>query len=138
MRHRLAALLLLAASTPLNSIASVPSFKTEDLQSIDAGYLQLQWEAEEGADITLQRSRNADFSDPVTVYQGKGRALFVSGLAEGDVYFRLEDSAANASDILTIKVRHQSLKRALYLMLLGGLTTLATIFVIIKGARNAR
>ena len=78
MRHRLAALLLLAASTPLNSIASVPSFKTEDLQSIDAGYLQLQWEAEEGADITLQRSRNADFSDPVTVYQGKGRALQVS------------------------------------------------------------
>ena len=72
------------------------------------------------------------------MYQGKGRALFVSGLAEGDVYFRLEDSAANASDILTIKVRHQSLKRALYLMLLGGLTTLATIFVIIKGARNAR
>lgn len=135
MRFLLSILFLAAILHPSAAWADIV-FTTPDQQIVDAGYIKLEWTNEAAVPIRLEQARLADFSDAVAIYEGAGDTLFVSGLSDGDYFFRVVDAKGAASSVLAATVQHQPLDRALMLLALGAATTLATVFVILKGARD--
>ncbi|MEZ4375593.1 MAG: fibronectin type III domain-containing protein [Polyangiaceae bacterium] len=107
-----------------------------------AGSATLNWKAEHtgGPEPTyqLQRSADASFSDPKTLYTGPDQGRYVSGLLDGSYYFRVRarqgDTAWSAwSKPQELVVTHWPESRALSLMGIGALVFLATAFVVLRG-----
>jgi hypothetical protein len=91
----------------------------------------------------LQRSRDSLFSNARTLYKGSDLASFVSGLPNGDYYFRVrtildKPGSAAWSKTLLLRVRHQSLVLAFTLFGLGAVVFVSTVLLIIIGNRNAK
>lgn len=78
----------------------------------------------------------SDFSDARTVYRGSATGYFLSGLANGEYYFRLEGKSGAVSAPVRLEVMHQSLQRAIWLSAIGMLVTLAIVLTILRGARD--
>ena len=111
---------------------AMPQFAQTEPMTSDSGYFLIEWqsEGEVALELTDPRGTSRD------IYSGANRAVFVSGLGEGDYTARLRDAAGNASEPLTLEVRHQSVSRALWLVALGALAFVATTIVILRGARD--
>jgi hypothetical protein len=114
--------------------AAAPAFAGGPELASDTGHVLLGWDADEP--VTLSIAGSADFSDARPVYRGSGRSYFLSGLATGDYYLRLEGESGAVSPPVRLKVVHQSLERALWLTLIGLVITLAIIGTILRGARH--
>ena len=112
------------------------NFISDRSQVVDAGYVRLEWANPQNAEVELQQSTHADFTDARTRYRGTGHALFISGLANGDYRFRIGTDNDGWSEPILVSVRHQSLQRALQFLAIGALTAVATMLVIVKGARD--
>lgn len=137
---RLSALLLLGgvllAAAPVAT--AVPPLQT-DTRVATAGYFRLSWPGEGAADYVLQQGRSADFRDGITIYSGPDEATVLSGLADGDYYYRLrERDGRHWSDTVSVEVRHHPLSRALGFFTLGAVMFLATLGVLIRGTRSNR
>lgn len=94
----------------------------------------MRWEAAQP--VTLELARDGDFASARTVYEGRNTQVFLSGLSDGEYAARLRGTNGSLSQPLALTVRHQSLSRALLLVALGALAFLATLFVILRGARD--
>ena len=127
-------LIALPAQAQPSSASAPPTFSTSAPLETDAGYTLIAWNADEP--VTLEIAHAPDFADAKTLYNGRNKAFFVSGLANGDYLLRLRGADGNVSTPLELTVRHQSLQRALWLALIGAIVTLAIIAVILKGARD--
>jgi hypothetical protein len=125
-----------------------PVFLSETAQDTASGHVQLEWGTEEAASETLlfelQRSETPTFANPVTLYQGPDTGTFLSGLSDGDYYFRLraqtvEGNARSAwSSPLRVTVQHHAMALAMGLFALGGVVFLSTVTVLIQGDRAMR
>jgi hypothetical protein len=137
LHHPLVLCVLLLAS-PGASLAA-PTLET-DTQLATAGYYQLQWDGTGATDHELQESPQADFSDPVTLYQGSDRATMLTGRPDGEYHYRLralhEDGPGPWSKTLRVEVRHHPLSRALLFFAMGALVFLATLAAILVGNRR--
>ena len=100
------------------------------------GHIKLEWRSAMETSYELQQSDTDDFADPKIVYRGPDRASFISGLRDGTYYYRVRAHDSGWSDIITINVRHQSLKLAFALFGIGGVVFLLTVFVVVHGARS--
>lgn len=131
-----AVLLLIALpAQALPSSSPTPlAFSASDPLKTDTGHTLISWNA--GEPVTLEIAQAPDFADARTLYSGRNKAFFVSGLTDGDYLLRLRGANGEISAPLELKVHHQSLQRALWLALVGAIVTLAIIAVILRGARD--
>lgn len=104
-----------------------------DLTS-DTGYVMLNWHS--GKPVSLMIATMPDFSDAVTVYDGEAHSFFLSGLDDGHFFLRLREDGGAVSAPVELSVTHQSLARALWLLTIGALITLAIVVTILRGARD--
>ena len=125
-------MLLLA---PGASTAS-PLFENEAVLSSDTGYVSLNWSNPDHQKIELQQANSPDFENAQTLYEGKNKSLFVSGLRDGTYYFRLCDQQGTWSAPVKLHVKHHAIEKAWALFALGALVFLSIIFVIIRGAKE--
>jgi len=127
----------------------VPEFNGPHKVENNAGQIKLVWSLADTLlysrlfTFELQQSVNASFSNPRTLYKGSDLASFISGLRDGDYYFRvrtvLDGTSASAwSEPLLLQVHHQSLTLAFTLFGLGAIVFVSTVLLIIIGNRNAQ
>jgi hypothetical protein len=110
-----------------------------------SGSFAIRWSSGQLAafdQFELQQGRNRDFSEARLIYSGPDRASYLSGLPNGDFYYRVRgvDTRLNrksrwASPIHRI-VRHPSLEFAVSMLSVGGLVFLSTIGIVVSGARK--
>lgn len=120
------------------AFADPPSLSANPDVSND-GKVVLEFEKTENAEIELQQATDPDFTDALTRYRGADPASVLTGLAEGDYYFRIRlTSEENWS--APVRVRVKFMKRGqLYLLLGTGLVVVAMIVLtILLGASQAR
>lgn len=139
------ALSLLIASGPLlagEAPPLAPPTLSADTAVATAGYYRLSWTPPDAAAplaFELQESSAPDFTGAVIAYRGPDRATTHSGRADGDYHFRVRalagDVAGAWSTPVIVQVRHHSLLRAGLFFALGALVFVATLGLILRGAR---
>jgi len=87
----------------------------------------------------LQWATHDDFSDADDYYRGPDLATYISGLANGNYYFRLREVRAGSgrsdwSVPVKVVVEHHSLNLAFTLFGIGGLVFALTLLVVLRGA----
>lgn len=107
-----------------------------DTDVATAGYFQLRWSAS-GA-VELEESTTADFDAPRIIYSGSDAATVISGKPDGDWYYRIRTASAKQGPSNTVKVsvRHHPIGRAAAYFTVGAVVFLATVLVIVNGARE--
>ncbi|HEX2140109.1 MAG TPA: hypothetical protein VHG33_10395 [Woeseiaceae bacterium] len=105
-------------------------------QVASAGYFQLSWNAD--GEVVVQEARAADFVSPRVVYRGSDNARVMSGKPDGDWFYRARTagSGSDFGNVVKVTVQHHSLGRAFAFFSLGAVVFLATLGVIIRGARS--
>ena len=127
----------------------IPAFDMPAENHIAAGYIKLVWKLDGASEGTqrpafeLQESSSHSFESSKTIYEGPDFATYISGLPDGEYYYRVRvkttpDLPANSwSSAVAVFVEHQSLQLAIWLFVLGGSVFLATVALIIYGARTS-
>jgi len=94
-------------------------FLTENDPDNPEGHITIKWTADGGAAAhQLQYDTDADFSDPLVWHEGADTESFISGLEDGEHYFRVRSREADEeawgpwSATLTVEVDRQSLTLA--------------------------
>jgi hypothetical protein len=125
--------LALAMTAPLD--AGAQSLQLEsDTDVATAGYYQLRWYS--ASPVILEESQTAEFASPRVIYHGSDAARVMSGKPDGDLYYRIRSSDHNApSNVVKVTVRHHSLERAFAFFALGATVFVATLLLIVTGAR---
>lgn len=116
---------------------SQASFTLPNENTSNSGHITLTWEGHGDAAYTLQKSDNSNFEKAEIIYQGPDRASFISGLKNGDYFFRVKTENAPWSGPLLVKVEHHSLQLAFSLAGVGLFVFLSIVYVIILGTRNS-
>lgn len=127
----------------LSCAFSAPAAAQLQLQSdtalSTAGYFRLSWQQEQRTGYQLQQARNSDFSDAHDIYRGEDSATVISGLADGHYFYRVRNPSANGwSETVEVEVKHHPLSRAFGFFALGAVMFVATLVVLLKGARSTR
>jgi hypothetical protein len=132
---RLLKALLFSSALVIPAIAAGEARLESDMDVATAGYFQLRWVAD--SSIELQESRSADFASPRTVYTGPDAARVLSGKPDGGWYYRVGVRNGDVSNTVKVIVRHHSLERALAFFAVGLTVFLATLLMIVRGARES-
>ena len=137
------------AQSSADRVLTPPSFTGSLRESSSSGHIKIIWDASDevrsGIDFQLQKSQDPTFAKATTLYQGDDLATFLSGLENGEYYFRLRyvdevssDPVSDWSEALWLTVKHHSLQLALWLFVLGAIVFFLTVFVLIKGVRDSK
>jgi hypothetical protein len=142
--HPMGFALLAAACLSLTQASALAntsiSLQSSTQQSTD-GVVRLSWEVSEATRVHIQQSNDADFRQPRTLYRGKDTATTITGLPDGDYFFRISDasegaSTANWSEPVRLQVRHHSLSRAFGFFTIGVVVFLGTLALVVNGSRR--
>lgn len=102
------------------------------------GTVNLRWQGGEQALYELEQ-RSLTLGTRI-LYQGSDTARVVTGLPNGEYDYRVraiqQGSPGTWSEERRVNVRHHSLSRALVFFSLGLLVFLATLIVVLRGARD--
>lgn len=118
------------------------SFVGDLKQETTTGYYLLKWQkdnqpASESDLFVLQQSNDRSFTQSKNIYEGPDLASFISGLPNGEYYYRvgLENKAKDItwSKPLQLSVQHHSLQISFILVIAGTIIFLATVAVIVIG-----
>jgi len=127
----------------------VPGFRGPLVKSDNAGQIKLIWSLPDSVKATekytfeLQQAEDSLFNSAKQIYLGSDLASFISGLPDGNYYFRIraqkdgQSEFSPWSETAILNVKHQSLKLAFTLFGLGALVFLSTVSVILYGNRKA-
>ena len=106
-----------------------------------AGYYQLQWTVDT-PEVVIEETRG---NSPTTaiIYKGPDRATLRSGLAAGERSYRAGELDSNGdviawSEPVEVTVAHHPLNRALMFFAIGAVVFIATLLLIVGGARRYR
>ena len=112
-----------------------PAFDLPSEVVSEDGHIKLSWNiSEPAAVVEVQQSGASDFHQAKIIYKGPDNATFVSGLKDGEYYYRVRHQGGNWSDSIQVSVQHHSLSLAFTLLGLGAFVFFLTVFVVIKGA----
>lgn len=135
-------LVLIMYSIDLSAEQSV-QFKDDLNQTTTTGYCLIKWELPNASQVpaatfVLQQSNDPTFKSNKILYEGPDLASFVSGLANGEYYYRVgtKNETHQVSDWSTplhLKVEHHSRRLALALFTTGIIIFFATVAVIVVG-----
>ncbi|HSH29198.1 MAG TPA: hypothetical protein VK971_04750 [Thiohalobacter sp.] len=133
----LAGLALAAVSVLPLAAAEAPVLHTDQTVAT-AGDFRLSWQDGDGAVYELQQVGPQGFAATGTEYRGPDTATQLSGLPDGDYVYRVrvvEPSPSPWSEPVTVEVRHHPLSRAFGFFTVGLIVFLATVILIMRGAR---
>ncbi len=125
-----------------------PRFDNASGEVSASGYFKLtwQWDGEisgKAYHFELQQADNKNFDNAISLYTGPDFATFISGLKNGDYYYRisvsLEDSNFRSewSEPLLVTIKHHPLQLAYGLFAMGAVVFLATVGIVVRGSRSA-
>jgi hypothetical protein len=105
------------------------------------GVAVISWPVSEQATVLVQKSQDPDFTQSTTLYRGSDSASVITGLMDGEYYFRgrsvySDGRVSTWSETVSLSVEHHSLTRALLFFALGGIVFLATMLLITFGAKR--
>lgn len=105
------------------------------------GAANISWSMTSDVAVHIQKSLDADFTVPATLYRGKDGATVITGLEDGEYHFRGRQALADGrfspwSDAVTLVVAHHSLTRAATFFSIGAVVFLATLLLILFGAKR--
>ena len=126
-----------------------PVFENDSSNYTNSGSIKLGWHSQVTSGDTaivefeLQRALRSDFSDAKPYYRGPDLATYISGLANGQYYFRIREVDGNRalsrwSDPVEVIVEHHSLKLAFTLFFIGAVVFALTVLVVLRGAYHTR
>lgn len=127
----------------------VPLFDNRTTEQTESGYLKLSWKpGASSADRTpylfeLQQAIRHDFTQTDLIYKGKDYATFLSGLPDGQFYYRVRavsPDGAQYSDWsapVLVQVAHHSLRLAFLLFGIGAVVFLITVGIVVQGVRSS-
>lgn len=125
-------LLLVVLWTPLQAqeLSASPTTSTD-------GVLRLSWSLDDSSAVEVQRSQSSDFCTVHTVYRGTDEASVLTGLSDGQYYFRIRTVADTAtwSPPKLVTVQHHSLSKAMGFLALGALVFFSTVLLIFFGRK---
>lgn len=125
-------LLLLQTGLAAPQLSATPDASSDGVSVIAWGELPGD------AEILLQRATTADFSDAHQLYRGVDGATTVTGMTDGDWYFRARLASDPAwSETVQVRVHHHSLTRAFGFFAVGALVFICTVLLIAFGSRRA-
>ncbi|PHN06316.1 hypothetical protein [Flavilitoribacter nigricans] len=123
-----------------------PQFENPPENFTESGYIKLSWEwipgaeSANGHEFELQQAPDAQFSSSTAIYQGQDFATFLSGLKNGDYYYRVRVKEGGPwsawSEPTLVRVQHHSLSLAFTLFGLGALVFLLTVGIVVQGNRK--
>ncbi len=120
--------------------------ETSPVVSTD-GTLSLRWtDAGAQSNYRLERSRDAQFSDSLTIYEGADLGTFVSGMTAGVWHYRLSALDAESGEpvpgtkpVLTeVRVEFVSARQVVWLMSAGAVTLVCIVGSVLTGYRRYR
>jgi len=135
-------------SVPVDSALPRAQFDIPLENLTSAGTISIEWKVgeEQTGDsellFELQQSQDEDFGTVLILYRGPDLASFISGLPDGDFYYRVRALSPDTlragvwSPAARVRVVHHPLSLALTLAGLGGFVFLATVGVIVIGSRR--
>ena len=112
-----------------------------ELESVD-GVLSLVWESDrdpgggEGGSVEyeLQQASDESFADAIVRYRGSDAGSYLTGLAEGDYFFRVRERDGEWSPTLTASVKFIDRRVLITLLATGFVVSAATIGTILVGS----
>lgn len=141
---------VIAASEPVgltDARLPVPTFDITLDHNTRSGTVHLFWSVDTlrslpgGINFELVQAADSMFADGRVRYVGPDMATYISGLKDGEYYFRVRTVNADRSDAsewsgtVVVSVEHHSLTLALSLAGLGGLVFLLTVVVVVWGTK---
>ena len=120
---------------------AVPKFSNHDNLSnsvISDGAITLEWNSE--GIIVLEHARSKEFAKPWLRYRGDDQSSVLTGLAEGEHFFRIKEEGEETSwsKVLPIQVEFVDLTLMYFLLAVGGAVSLLTVGAIIQGSRKTK
>lgn len=144
-----AASLLFFIGTEVAAQLPAPVFENKPTELSESGYIKLSWNLN-GAkapannfNFELQRSVHQDFEQPISIYRGPDYATFISGLPDGNYYYRVraivkdDTQTSDWSAPVLVQVKHHSLALALLLCGIGAAVFLITVGIVVQGIRTS-
>ncbi len=122
---------LAAGSGDANGQPVIEAEGDEAEQVTDEGKVALRWSGD--APFILQRSPEPGFSAPKVLYEGPEQATYITGLTEGEWFFRTGDASGVWSEPVRVEVRYVERGRVITLMFTGGIVFVATVGAVIQG-----
>lgn len=107
----------------------------------DNGTVELAWEKDPSAIVVLEQADDAGFSAPLERYRGKDAGSVITGLAEGEHFFRIryaDGEDAGWSQPLRVQVEFYPRSKLFVLLGIGAVVVFLTISTIIYGAIRSR
>ena len=124
------------------SAVGAPALSLAPAQSTD-GKATLSWDIPQGARVEVESSLDNRFINVTTLYQGSDRSTVLTGLSDGSYHFRVRAVHQNGaispwSEPVNLLVEHHSLVKAMSFFVIGAVVFVATLWLIILGARRHR
>jgi len=122
-----------------------PQFTVPSTLVTASGSISLKWKVPAllpSDHFELQQAIQEDFSSPEAVYSGPDRGTYLSGLPDGDYFYRVrvvntqDKETSQWSTSVHRSVQHPSLEFAFSMLTVGATVFLSTIGVIVQGARK--
>ena len=105
------------------------------------GVARLSWQMPAPQEVWLQQSADAQFNEPRLIYRGGDSASTLSGLPDGEYFYRLGglvDGEQRWGEPVRLVVEHHSMAEAWTYFAIGLVVFLATALLVFGGARGAR
>lgn len=103
----------------------------------DSGVVNLEWAgADEATEVEfeLEKSNDSDFSDAQLIYKGRDQSTHLTGLREGEYFFRVRESGESRwSEPLRVKVQFISRDKLFALLGVGFVVCIFTAAAIFQG-----
>ncbi len=147
--HRLCLALSLLLAHGLPALSAPPRLTAdgEPRRALsEEGKVLLRWEDADGGDYQdadggdyrLESARDPEFAVPLDRYQGPDTASLITGMVEGDHFFRVRRNEAGASwsNVVTVSVDYVDAPLVITLMVVGSVMFLATVATVLAGHRR--
>lgn len=122
-----------------------PQFTVPSTLVTASGSVSLKWQVPAvlpSDHFELEQAVQENFFSPEAVYSGPDRGTYLSGLPDGDYYYRVrvvntqEEKPSQWSPSVHRSVQHPSLEFTFTMLGVGATVFLSTIGVIVQGARK--
>ena len=121
-----------------NTVWAADLFLSSDTSLSTEGYFVVNWNASqnESSGQVLQQATTIDFTTYRTYSIPATGSITITGLEDGEYFFRLTTADGEQSEVLAVTVLHHALGRALGFFLIGLLLFLVLVFTIFHGNKH--
>ncbi len=127
-------LLVVTASAPTRAAEATLAASTD---VSNEGYFVLNWDTQDvDSPVVLQQASSTDFDNTIDRSISATGAVTITGLADGDYFFRIISDNQSLTAPVQVSVQHHSLARAGSFFLLGFVLFSLLVFMILNGNRR--